>query len=31
MTTALAGTVVGAAGAWFVGRAMQGMVYGVAK
>ncbi len=29
MTTALAGTAVGALGAWFVGRAMRGMVYGV--
>jgi putative ABC transport system permease protein len=29
MATALAGTVVGGAGAWFVGRAMKGMVYGV--
>ena len=29
MTTALAGTAVGAAGAFFVGRMMKGMVYGV--
>ena len=29
MATALAGTVVGGVGAWFVGRAMKGMVYGV--
>jgi ABC-type Fe3+/spermidine/putrescine transport system ATPase subunit len=29
MTTALAGTAVGAAGAFFVGRTMTGMVYGV--
>jgi putative ABC transport system permease protein len=29
MTTALAGTAVGGLGAWFAGRAMQGMVYGV--
>ena len=29
MTTALAGTVVGAVGAFFVGRMMKGMVYGV--
>ena len=29
MTTALVGTAVGAAGAFFVGRTMTGMVYGV--
>ena len=29
MTTALAGTAVGAGGAWFVGRAMQGMIHGM--
>jgi putative ABC transport system permease protein len=29
MTTALLGTVLGSAGAWFVGRLMRGMVYGV--
>jgi putative ABC transport system permease protein len=29
MTTALAGTAVGSGGAYFVGRAMQGMLYGV--
>ena len=29
MTTALAGTALGSAGAYFVGRAMQGMLYGV--
>ena len=29
MTTALAGTAVGAAGAFFVGRMMQGLVHGV--
>ena len=29
MATALAGTVVGGVGAWFVGHAMKGMVYGV--
>jgi putative ABC transport system permease protein len=29
MTTALVGTALGAVGAYFVGRAMQGMVYGV--
>jgi putative ABC transport system permease protein len=29
MTTALVGTAVGAAGAFFVGHAMKGMVYGV--
>jgi putative ABC transport system permease protein len=28
MTTALLGTVVGSAGAWFVGRLMRGMAYG---
>jgi putative ABC transport system permease protein len=27
--TAVAGIVIGSAGAWFVGRAMRGMVYGV--
>jgi putative ABC transport system permease protein len=30
MTTALAGTVLGAVGAYLVARAMQGMLYGVA-
>ena len=29
MATALVGTAVGGVGAWFVGRAMKGMVYGV--
>jgi putative ABC transport system permease protein len=29
MTTALAGTALGSAGAYFVGQAMQGMLYGV--
>jgi putative ABC transport system permease protein len=29
MTTALVGTVLGSAGAWYVGRLMRGMVYGV--
>jgi len=29
MTTALLGTVLGSAGAWYVGRLMRGMVYGV--
>jgi putative ABC transport system permease protein len=29
MTTALAGTVLGAAGAYLVARAMQGMLHGV--
>jgi putative ABC transport system permease protein len=29
MSTALIGTLVGAAGAWFVGLAMQGMIHGV--
>jgi putative ABC transport system permease protein len=29
MTTVLLGTVLGSAGAWFVGRLMRGMVYGV--
>jgi len=29
MTTALVGTLLGSAGAWYVGRLMRGMVYGV--
>lgn len=29
MITALIGTAAGAAGAWFVGLAMKGMIYGV--
>jgi putative ABC transport system permease protein len=29
MTTALLGTMLGSAGAWYVGRLMRGMVYGV--
>jgi putative ABC transport system permease protein len=31
MTTALIGTVVGGAGAWFIGLAMKGMIYGVER
>lgn len=30
MTTALIGTILGAAGAWFIGVAMKGTIYGVA-
>ena len=29
MTTALIGTILGAAGAWFIGLAMKGMIHGV--
>jgi putative ABC transport system permease protein len=29
MSTALIGTLIGAAGVWFIGRAMQGMIHGV--
>jgi putative ABC transport system permease protein len=29
MTTALVGTALGSGGAWLVGRAMRGMLYGV--
>jgi putative ABC transport system permease protein len=29
MTTALIGTILGAAGAWFIGRAMKGMIHGL--
>jgi len=29
MSTALIGTIIGAAGVWFVGLAMKGMIHGV--
>jgi putative ABC transport system permease protein len=29
MTTALIGTIIGAAGAWFIGLAMKGAIHGV--
>ncbi len=31
MTTAIIGTIAGAAGAWFIGAAMQGTIYGVER
>jgi putative ABC transport system permease protein len=31
MTTAVVGTVLGSVGAYFVGRAMQGLIFGVGR